>query len=384
MRKKAWTIFSLCLMMLLATAPVSAPKETLAAEPAESPLHTPTVKNMLANAFLPVGKAVYVYGGAWNEEDTAAGIEAMTYGISPRWVDFYNAQPASYDYKTTRYQIHDGLDCTGYVGWTMYQIFGNQYSHTGYVYPSKKMALSYSELFGGTYTAKEQVTVRNCGDVMSSNGHAYMVVGQCEDGSVVFLHASPPAVSLCGTYTPDGNKKSQAITLATRYMKTYFPAHYQKYPSTSRNTAYLTDYNRMQWSENVLPDPDGYRSMSADEVLADLFAEVKIYANGTRLFSDAAPYIDEGTTYVPLRAVSESFGATVTWQEETGTAIVEGDGHTVMINIKKQTVAFDDDPDNRMFQMQNDRITVPIRLAAELCGFSVEWEGVSKSVYLTK
>ena len=38
----------------------------------------------------PIGKCLYVYGGGWNEEDTAAGVEALSYGISPVWVDFYN------------------------------------------------------------------------------------------------------------------------------------------------------------------------------------------------------------------------------------------------------------------------------------------------------
>ncbi|MBQ4087388.1 MAG: copper amine oxidase N-terminal domain-containing protein [Clostridia bacterium] len=383
MKKRSILVVVLTVFMLFGCVPID--KENGMTVRAEaSSLYTPTVKNMLANAFLPVGKAVYVYGGAWNEEDTAAGVEAMTYGISSRWAEFYNAQSSAYNYQNTRYQIHDGLDCTGYVGWTMYQLFGNSYSDIGYVYQSKKMASSYASLFGGTYTPKEQVTKRVCGDVMSSGGHAYMVVGQCSDGSVVFLHASPPAVNLCGTAAPNGRTNSEAVKLATRYMKTYFPAHYGKFPDTSRGKAYLTDYNRMQWPENVLPDPDGYRNMSAEAILADLFENVKIYANGARLFSDAEPYIDEGTTYVPLRAVSESFGAEVIWSEETGTATVQCGGHTVMINVRRNTVAFDDDPDSRMFQMKNDRITVPIRLAAELCGFQVEWEGVSKSVYLTK
>ncbi len=357
-------------------------EEKLSTPAVENKLYTPTVKNMLANATLPIGKAVYVYGGAWNEEDTAAGIEAMSYGISPQWEKFYNSQSASYDYSTTRYQIHNGLDCTGYVGWTMYQLFGNTYSDTGYVYASKKMAATYAGLFGGTYTDKSNVTKRQCGDIMSSNGHAYMVVGQCKDGSVVFLHASPPAVSLCGTYTPGGNKNSEAVKLATHYMKTYFPSHYKKYPSVSRNQKYLTDYNRMQWSEEVLPDPDGYRDMWADEILKDLFEEVKIYSSGKRVLSDAAPYIEDGTTYVPLRAVSESFGADVLWDEKTKTATVKSDYHTLKINLEQNNIIFDDTYDARTFQIENDRITVPIRMVAQLCELSVKWEGVSKSVYL--
>jgi len=374
-------IYSLLIVIFLCFSATNM-KETSAEKVEQSRLHTPTVKNLLTNACLPIGKALYVYGGAWNEADTGAGIEAMSYGLSPQWEIFYNRQSESYNYKNTRYQIHNGLDCTGYVGWTMYQIFGNKYSDTGYVYLSKNMAKSYSELFCGMYTEKENVTARQCGDVMSSDGHAYMVVGPCRDGSVVLLHASPPTVTLCGTYKPDGTKNSEAVKLAKEYMENYFPMHYQKYPSVLRNEKYLKEYNRMQWTEEVLPDPDGYRDMWAEDILADLFNTVKIYTKGTRLFSDTAPYIYEGTTYVPLRAVSENFNANVLWNEDNKTATINANGHCVIINVQDGTVDFDGSADNRQFRIVNNRITVPIRLIADLCGLSVEWEGMSKSVYL--
>lgn len=370
--------FILFIILCLTYLPVNAQGAVI------NSLNSPSVKNMLANACLPIGKALYVYGGAWNEEDTGAGVEAVSYGISPRWEVFYKEQKSTYDYKTTRYQIHNGLDCTGYIGWTMYQIFGNTYSNTGYVYVSRDMALSYSRLFGGIYTDKENVTLRQCGDIMSSNGHAYIVVGQCRDGSVVLLHASPPAVTLCGTYTPNGNVNSEAVKLATYYMKTYFPEHFKKYPSVSRNQKYLKDYNRMQWTEQVLPDPDGYRNMWAEDILADLFERVKIYTNGDRLFCDVETYIFDGTTYVPLRAVSENFGANVIWEEDTKSARINAGGRSIIIDVADETVKLDGVLDNRTFRVVNDRITVPIRLIAELCGFSVEWESMSKSVYLNK
>ena len=333
------------------TAPKSIEIKAVEAKSPENKIYTPTVKNMLANATLPIGRTLYVYGGAWNEEDTAAGVEALSYGISPGWKKFYDQQDSSYDYSTTRYQIHDGIDCTGYVGWTMYQIFGEKYSQNGYVVQSKKMTKTYSEIFGGIYTDKKNVKKRQAGDIMSSGSHAYMVVGECKDGSVVFMHASPPAVSLCGTYTPSGKKDSEAVKLATHYMKTYFPLHYEKYPSTSRGTSYLTDYNRMQWSEEVLPDPDGYRDMWADEILADLFDEVKIYSNGERILSDASPYIDEGVTYIPLRAVAETFDAVVEWNAATAVATVTAGENILVIDTLKLTVLLNGVEDDRTFHL---------------------------------
>ena len=37
-----------------------------------------TLENLLKTALLPIGNTMYIYGGGWNEEDTGAGIEAMT------------------------------------------------------------------------------------------------------------------------------------------------------------------------------------------------------------------------------------------------------------------------------------------------------------------
>lgn len=230
-----------------------------------------TVKEMLSCALEPVGSCLYVYGGAWNEEDTGAGVEALSYGVSPRWEEFFNENNSSYNYKSTRYQIHDGLDCTGYIGWTMYQIFGDKYSDIGYVTESKNMALKYSELFESELIKKENVSSYMPGDIMCSSSHVYMVIGECEDGSVVFLHASPPVVSICGTYAPDGTQNSMAVKLATHYMSTYYPKSYEKFPVCSRNTSYLKDYDQVRLSEKALPDPDNYKDMTPEQILEDLF-----------------------------------------------------------------------------------------------------------------
>lgn len=99
--------------------------------------------------FEPVGKCLYVYGGGWNEPDTGAGPEALKKGVSESWTAFYDSNSSAYDYTKTRYRIHDGLDCTGYVGWCMYQLFENAYAENGYVFPANEMARQYAAIFNG-------------------------------------------------------------------------------------------------------------------------------------------------------------------------------------------------------------------------------------------
>lgn len=236
-----------------------------------APSPNQTVKNMLVAAMEPVGRCLYVWGGAWNEADTGAGIEAMTIGVSQRWYQFFSENGSDYDYNKTRYQIHDGLDCSGFVGYVTYQIFENRYSNTGYVFKSGTIPSKYKQLFGGQYTESSKITDYRPCDVMGTNGHVYMVVGSCGDGSVLFVHASPPVVTLCGTPTPSGVTESEAVMLARTYMSKYRSESYSRFDTCSKGMSFLTSYNQFRWDINVLSDPDGYRNMSAEEILNDLF-----------------------------------------------------------------------------------------------------------------
>ena len=49
-------------------------------------------------------------------------------------------------------------------------------------------------------------------------------------------------------------------------------------------------------------------------------ADVKVYVNGMRV--DQPAYIQDGSTYIPLRAVSETMGADVEWDAKTRSAYV--------------------------------------------------------------
>ena len=233
----------------------------------------PSVKKLLKAALEPVGSTLYVYGGGWNEEDTAAGVECMTYGVSPNWKVFFDNNNSSYNYKNTMYQIHNGLDCTGYVGYSVYQVFGNKYSNNGYVYESGKVGNAYTALFSSSYINRNNIERYYPGDIMCRNGHAFIVIGKCSDGSLLFLHASPPVVSLCGTATPGGNSNSEAVNLARTYMSKYYPESATRYNSFYRDTSYLKNYDQMHWNRAVLADPDGYDNMTPEQILKDLFNE---------------------------------------------------------------------------------------------------------------
>ncbi len=349
------------------------------------PVHAADVGELMRIAAEPIGKCLYVYGGGWNEEDTAAGKEALNYGISPGWIEFYNKNNSAYDYTKTKYQIHNGLDCTGYVGWCMYQLYGNTYSNSGYVYASKDMAEGYKNLFGATIAPASGVKDFKCGDIMSKAGHVYIVLGSCSDGSVVFMHASPPNISLCGTYTPGGKKNSQAIYLAQKYMKEYFYECYKKYPNCSRGTSYLTTYDKISIPTGILADADGYRNMDAEQILRDLFENTKLYVNGKRIGVNEKIFIIDGSTYVPLRCGAEALGAEVSWDGEDKKAIISQ--KDTKINLRVNSSVADVNGEEQKLPgevfIYSDRTYIPVRFIAENLGAEVIWDSKWKRVLVS-
>ena len=225
-----------------------------------------TLKKFLSIAMQPVGTTMYVWGGGWNEADTGSGVDALTIGVSPKWKAFFEKQDKDYNFEKTRFMIHDGLDCTGYLGWVLFNLIPNE---NGYVMKSDLLAKTITGLGWGRLYSRNEIKPHIPGDIMGTEGHVWISLGTCKDGSVLILHSSPPGVSLYGTQT--GERKSDAVALAELYMGRYFPSWKMKFSDYSRGQAYLTDYDMFRWNESFLPDPDGYRTMDPESVLKDLF-----------------------------------------------------------------------------------------------------------------
>ena len=109
-----------------------------------------------------------------------------------------------------------------------------------------------------------------------TDGHVYLVIGECSDKSVVLLHCSPPGVQLCGTCMRDRDPDSEAVKLVKRIMKTYQPFWYLRYPKCERDISYLTEYLQFRWvldGNGVMTDPDRYRDAAPEFILKELFRE---------------------------------------------------------------------------------------------------------------
>lgn len=117
----------------------------------------------------------------------------------------------------------------------------------------------------------------------------------------------------------------------------------------------------------------------------------EIDANGTAVALDVAPYIENGTTFIPLRGLLELMGATIEWKDENQSITVKKDLTTILLQIRNFNVDVTD-PKNGTVRysllaaprINDSRTFVPIRFISENLGYDVAWDGATQTVTITK
>ena len=259
-----------------------------------------TLLNFLKTAMEPVGTTLYIYGGGWDWQDEGSSRQARTIGVSPDWVRFFNEQNENFTYKEQdgdkekanpkesyypyggyNEYYYAGLDCSGYVGWVLYNTFETENMKKGYVMGSTGTAKKLDTERGfGKWS--QDITEMKPGELMSINGHIWISLGTCADGSTLIVHSTPSRsrqnqpgggvqISAIGT-----SNECEAYKLADEYMSKYYPEWYSRYPIYLCDPqVYLTftgeNAGKFTWSTDVLEDSENVRNMTPKEVLETIF-----------------------------------------------------------------------------------------------------------------
>ncbi len=106
--------------------------------------------------------------------------------------------------------------------------------------------------------------------------------------------------------------------------------------------------------------------------------------NGHVVQLDAAPEIVNGSTFLPIRAIAEALGATVTWIPETqGITVTLGDS-TVGLQIGNASAVVNGNVVTVVPPyIKNGRTMVPIRVISEGLGAIVAWDPALRTVTIT-
>lgn len=100
---------------------------------------------------------------------------------------------------------------------------------------------------------------------------------------------------------------------------------------------------------------------------------------------ETAPYVTNNRTMVPVRVISEKFGAKVDWVESAGQVVITKDGKTIVLTLGSnqalvdgQTVVLDVVP-----EVFNGRTMVPLRFISETLGMGVEFVSSTNQIIIT-
>jgi len=114
--------------------------------------------------------------------------------------------------------------------------------------------------------------------------------------------------------------------------------------------------------------------------------KIEVVVNGKKVSFDQEPIVKDGRTLVPLRAISEALGAKVEWNEDAQVITLTRDNNTIIMIVGKdaytkngEIVPLDVPP-----QIINSRTLVPVRAIAESYGCEVKWDQENKRVVITE
>ena len=112
----------------------------------------------------------------------------------------------------------------------------------------------------------------------------------------------------------------------------------------------------------------------------------KISVFGREIKNDVAPKIVNDRTMLPIRIVAESLGGTVTWNGELQRVTIQKGADVILITIGADTAYVNGTAvklDAAAF-VENGRTYLPLRFVSETLGAQVAWKEAEKTVTITK
>ena len=165
---------------------------------------------------------------------------------------------------------------------------------------------------------------------------------------------------------------------------------------------------------NILPVSNNYVYASSSEELENLTVKVGInlYLNDKGFIpkdvngNETYPFILNGTTYVPIRAIAELFNANISWDESSNTVSINTTGESAKlthtpritqalvdynISAKKGTklvingvevIPKDANGNIKDIYVANGTTYVPVRAVSEALGLPITWSDKTNSVFI--
>ena len=159
---------------------------------------------------------------------------------------------------------------------------------------------------------------------------------------------------------------------------------------TTTTTGTTNTVNQVKYYTGTQTFKVGSDSAAAKTTVVMSIGSHEMVKNGVVSDIDAAPMIQDNRTFVPFRALTEAFGATVEYDAASNTVTAVLGSTTVTLTIGSSVMTVGDEAktlDVAPF-ISGDRTMVPVRAVAEAFGFNVEAtsnpDGTTADVVFTK
>jgi hypothetical protein len=120
----------------------------------------------------------------------------------------------------------------------------------------------------------------------------------------------------------------------------------------------------------------------SSSAFADDNKTISVLINGKMQQYEQPPLIDKGHTLVPLRAIFEALGAEIKWDIKTRTATAIKENTEIVISIGQKTAYVNNQPQllDVNAQIINGHTMVPLRFISQAFGAHVNWRPSTKTV----
>lgn len=144
------------------------------------------------------------------------------------------------------------------------------------------------------------------------------------------------------------------------------------------STTFSHEYTLLTNNGEIICTSAGYTS-------DDWILTTNITYNGKKINADVPPYVKDGRTLAPMRAILEALGMTVSWNPDTRTVTAAADHISISISIDSNTAIVNGTEKNLDVpaEITNGRTFVPVRFFAEELQKNVDWDAYTKTVIIT-
>jgi len=130
-------------------------------------------------------------------------------------------------------------------------------------------------------------------------------------------------------------------------------------------------------------------SMLAPSALAAGTEDISVQLGDEMIqFTDAEPILENGRTFVPVRAVLEALGAEVSYDQAAGSVTAVRGDTTIEFHIGQTAIDITRDGETTVLEtdaasfIRNDRLMAPVRFISEAFGCTVGWDSDEKTVLI--